>query len=344
MNGVAHQAYLRTRLAILSSQLLGKRRLGELARLPLDELAEETGFVDAQGDTVGSRLTTFERLLMQTWLDELSALLRPLEGPARRLLTQWASRYELLNIKAIVRGKIGQLSTAEIERNLFRLPSYLSLNHDALLNTDSIPELLRQLEKTHYRQIARQAIRRYEERPDPFLLDATLDQQFYSDLINRAQMLGSTDRSETVNLIGRIVDRHNLVWSLRYRFNYGIQPSEVLYLAIDGGRVLSRVKLQRILQADSLAEAVRLLPPHLVSGGELPARITDIEIVMRHDVNDYARSAMRRSPSPVTSVLAYLVLRHGEIQSVYAIVHARVNGLPEDLLGEALDPLHEVAA
>lgn len=344
MNGIAHQAYLRTRLAILSSQLLGKRHLAGLAHLSLDELAEETGFAEVQGENVAGRLATFERVLMQTWLDELSALMRPLGGPARRLLTQWASRYELLNIKAIVRGKMGQLPTTEIERNLFRLPGYLSLNHDALLNTDSIPELLRQLEKTHYRRIARQAIRRYEERPDPFLLDATLDQQFYSDLINRAQMLGGTDRSETVNLIGRIVDRHNLVWSLRYRFNYGLQPSEVLYLAIDGGRVLSRAKLQRILQAESLGEAIRLLPKHLVSREELPTSITDIEVVMHDDVNDYAHGAMRRSPSPVTSVLAYLVLRHGEIQSLYAIVHARVHGLPDDLLDEALDPLHEAAA
>ena len=163
----------------------------------------------------------------------------PLKGPARRLLTHWASRYEVLNIKALVRGKIGQLPNEEIEKSLFRLPGFLSLNHDQLLNTDSVTELLRQLQKTPYQRLATQALRQYEERPDPFLLDATLDQQFYSDLIDRAHHLSGTDRAETLNLIGRIVDRHNLVWSLRYRFNYGLQASEVLYLAIDGGRVLT---------------------------------------------------------------------------------------------------------
>jgi V/A-type H+-transporting ATPase subunit C len=136
---IADQAYLRTRLAILSSQLLGQQRLAELARLPLDELSAETGFADIPDGSESQRLGIYERVLMQTWLDELSALLRPLEGPARRLLTQWASRYELLNIKAIVRGKIGQLPIGEIERSLFRLPGYLSLNHDALLHTDTFP-------------------------------------------------------------------------------------------------------------------------------------------------------------------------------------------------------------
>jgi V/A-type H+-transporting ATPase subunit C len=340
----ADQAYLRTRLAILSSQLLGRTRLAELARMPLDELSAETGFAEIQDGSDNNRLATYERVLMQTWLDELSALLRPLEGPARRLLTQWASRYELLNIKAIVRGKIGQLPTAEIERNLFRLPGYLSLNHDALLHTDSIPDLLRQLEKTRYQRIARQALRRYEERPDPFLLDATLDQQFYSELIGRAQLLTSTDRDEILALIGRIVDRHNLVWSLRYRFNYGLQTSEVIYLAIDGGRLLSRRLLQQVLQAETLQEALQYLPESLLRHRDMPQQLTLIEAALLHELDEYAAHAMRLSPSVLTSVLAYLVLRYGEINSLYAIMHARVHGLADELLDEALDPLHEVAA
>jgi V/A-type H+-transporting ATPase subunit C len=341
---IADQAYLRTRLAILSSQLLGKQRLAELARLPLEELSNETGFADIPDGSESQRLGIYERVLMQTWLDELSALLRPLEGPARRLLTQWASRYELLNIKAIVRGKIGQLPIGEIERSLFRLPGYLGLNHDALLHTDTVPDLLRQLEKTRYRRIARQALRRYEERPDPFLLDATLDQQFYSELIGRANLLTSTDRDEILALIGRIVDRHNLVWSLRYRFNYGLQTSEVVYLAIDGGRLLNRRLLQHVLQAESIPEALQRLPEGLLKHRDMPQQLTLIEAAMQAELDEYAARAMRLSPSALTSVLAYLVLRYGEITALYAIMHARVNGLSDELLNEALDPLHEAAA
>jgi len=341
---LADQAYLRTRLAIMSANLLGKERLSALAELPFEELAKQTGFDTVKEGNDGARLAAFERALMQTWLDELGALLRPLAGPARRLLTQWASRYELLNIKALVRGKLGQLPNEEIERSLFVLPGFLSLNLDELLNTDSVPELLRHLQKTRYQRLATQALRRYEERPDPFLLDATLDQQFYGDLANRAQQLAGDDRSETLDLIGRIVDRHNLVWSLRYRFNYGLQPSEVLYLAIDGGRVLNRSVLQQILQADTLHEALRLLPGNLLSHGEVPQQITQIEAALRDDLSAHAARAMRRSPSALTSVLAYLVLRHHDITSLYAIVHARVRGLGDDLLREALNPLQEAAA
>jgi V/A-type H+-transporting ATPase subunit C len=344
MSRLADQAYLRTRLAIMRENLLGQDRLLELTKMPLEELARTTGFDTFKDSDDVARLAAFERALMQTWLDELSALLRPLRGPARRLLTQWASRYELLNIKALVRGKIGKLPNEEIERSLFELPGFLTLNHNELLNTDNVPELLRHLQKTRYQRLATQALRRHQENPDPFLLDATLDQQFYSGLINWAQRLEGHDRTETLNMIGRFVDRHNLVWSLRYRYNYGLQASEVLYLAIDGGRLLNRSTLQQVVQADTLDEALRKLPNNLLRHGEMPSEITRIEVAMRNDLFDYAERAMRGSPSALTSVLAYLLLRRGEVKKIYAIVHARVHGLSDAILEAAFNPLEEAAA
>ena len=344
MNRLAEQAYLRTRLAIMHANLLGPEELERIARLPTEDLSTAIGLDLAGGGSGAKRLATFERALMQTWLDELGTLLRPLGGAARRLLTHGSSRYELLNIKALVRGMIGQLSREEIEQSLFQLPGFLSLNHDELLNTDNIPELLRRLQKTRYRGIATQALRRYEERPEPFLLDATLDQQFYTQLIDRARRLEAEDREQILNLIGRIVDRHNIVWSLRYRFNYGLQGSEVLYLAIDGGRKIDRRRLQEIVSADSLADALKALPDDIVESGELGEQITLVEARLRHDLDLHAQRALHRSPSVLTSVLAYLVLRHGEIKRLYAIAHAHIHGLDVSLLDQAFHPDAEAAA
>lgn len=344
MNRFADQAYLRTRLAILSTNVIGRARLRALAELPLEELEKASGLDQIAETGAATRLAAYERALMQTWLDELSALLRPLMGPARRLLMHWASRYELLNIKALVRGKIGRLPTETIERSLFRLPGFLGLNHEELLNTDNVPELLRQLQKTRYKRIATQALRRYEERPDPFLIDATLDQQFYGELSDRTRQLASTDREAIHKLVGRIVDRHNLVWSLRYRFNYGLQTSEVLYLAIDGGRELTRDTLHQVINTDSLADAIKRVPAILFGDHPPPREITLIESVLRAELLTHARGVIRRSPSVLTSILAYLVVRYEEISQLYAIAHARLHDMDPELLNEAFDPLQEDAA
>ena len=96
--------------------------------------------------------------------------------------------------------------------------------------------------------------------------------------------------------------------------------------------------------AAAIAEALRSLPSGLPGGGRLPQQITLIDALMRQDLYAYAERAMRFSPSALTSVLAYLVLRHGGINALYAIVHARVYGLDEELLQLALDPLQQAAA
>ena len=249
----------------------------------------------------------------------------PSAGSARRLLTHWASRYEVLNIKALVRGKIGQLPNEEIEQSLFLLPGFLGLNHDQLLNTDNVAELLRQLQKTPYQRLATQALRRYEERPDPFLLDATLDQQFYGELIDRAHHLQARTAPRSSSLIGRIVDRHNLVWSLRYRYNYGLQASEVLYLAIDGGRVLDRRRLQEIAARRHARRRPRPAAHSLLPGyGQAPQQITLIEAVDAPGPVRLRRARDAPQPfgadqRPVLSGAA-----HGGIKPLYAIVHARV--------------------
>ena len=41
---------------------------------------------------------------------------------------------------------------------------------------------------------------------------------------------------------------------------------------------------------------------------------------------------------------AYLVLRHGEMKSLYAILHARVHKLGDEILHDAMDPFHREVA
>ena len=69
MGRLADQAYLRTRLAIMTSKLFTPRDVQTLAKLPLDELGAASGFDAIPGDTHAARLAAYERSLMQTWLD-----------------------------------------------------------------------------------------------------------------------------------------------------------------------------------------------------------------------------------------------------------------------------------
>ena len=343
MKRAADQAYLRTRLAILDSRRRRPGQLRDLLALPVDELLQVFGLEMADARNGGLRL--FEQSLLQRWLDELVALLRPIEGAAQRdLLMQWARRYEVLNLKALIRGKISGLSRSQIEQSLFDLPGFLRLNHEVLLNTDDVMELLRRLEGTPYASLARLAMRRFETAQDPFLLDATLDQQFYTTLGERVNRLEEPDRSALRELVGRVIDRHNLIWMLRYRHNYGLQAAEAMYLSIGGGFSISRERLRRIADAASLQDSLQELPEKLRDKMAAATSIVQVEDQMLADLARRAEHALRQSPSVLGSVFGYLMLRYYEIKTTHAIVLARVRGLPDELVREALFPFEQEAA
>ncbi|MEO5342905.1 MAG: V-type ATPase subunit [Gammaproteobacteria bacterium SHHR-1] len=334
----ADQAYLRTRLSIMHSRLLSPEQLEQLIGLPPKELLASF-HVEPGGERSASRqMQQFEQDMLQVWLDEMGALLRPLNGPAREVLVQWARRYELLNLKALIRGKLAGLSRAEISASLFQLPGFLSLDHERLLHTEDVSELLRRLDGTPYQSIARQAQRRFLERQDQFLLDAALDQYFYTEMLRHTYPLDEPDRSQMQALLGRVIDRHNLVWMLRYRYTYGLSPAQAQYLSIERGYRLSSNRLGRLLNQASIGEFLAGLPPRLRQICGPSEDILLIESHLVHHLRQFTQAFFQHSPSIVAVALAYLILRFLELGQLYAIVQARMLGLSDRLLREALNP------
>ena len=155
--------------------------------------------------------------------------------------------------------------------------------------------------------------------------------------------LSEPDRTAMRNLVGRMVDRHNLVWLLRYRHNYRLQPAEALYMSISGGLQLTGTHLRRMLAVSSLAEAIEQLPKtmrELVGDAENLVEIRDILV---RDLQHQAEMALRSTHSVLASAFGYLLLRYYEIKTVNAILQARVQHLPEELLHDALFGMREVA-
>ena len=331
---VAEQAYLRTRLAIFNARRRSLYQLQALLDLSLEDLAAEFGIEPGDLDERG--LDLFEQAQVQVWLNELNTLLRPLNGADRAVLVQWARRYEVLNIKALVRGKLNGLSRSEIEASLFVLPGFLSLDHEQLLNTDDVMELLRRLKDTPYRQLGIQALRSFEEKQDPFLLDASLDRHFYSGLSARVAQLAEPDRTAMRNLVGRMVDRHNLVWLLRYRHNYHLQPAEALYMAIQGGLRLTGSHLRSVVEVPTLGEALERLPRDLRLMLGDAENLVEVRDILVADLQHQAELALRSTASVLSSAFGYLLLRYYEIRTINAVLQARLQRLSDTLLREAL--------
>jgi V/A-type H+-transporting ATPase subunit C len=257
-------------------------------------------------------------------------------GEARNLLLYWARKFELYNLKALVRGKLSGLDERAIRDNLYDLPENLSLPHETLLHTESVLELLRHLELSPYSAIASQARHVYEERHEPFALEATIDQRYYAGLLKRVRELQGLDLKETQQVVGLLLDQLNLLWLLRYRFSYGLSASEAYYQLTPSPRQMHRSLLLKLVNLASFEKVIQALPSPMSTWLEGANSAVEVEYRLEAQTAQMLAALLRHSPSAPARALAYLLLREQDLKKLFAIIQAKTLGLDDSLLNEVI--------
>jgi len=267
-----------------------------------------------------------QRLVAQI-LDETRILIRPLTGAARNFLMYWTERFEISNVKTLLRGKMTGERPATLINRLTPMGAFGRLDVQDLAHAEDVGELLRRLEAGPYVGIVRQARRAFEESQDPFILDAALDRGYYEGLARRAQAMESESDVPLRRLMGPIIDRINLVWLLRYRFNYHLPPAQVYFLLVASNYNLPSSRLRELAALGSVEAVLEALPDNLrasLSG------VTDIPgVFARMDAiaAEFAAQVLHASAPAICRAYAYLILRERDLRSVRAILRGRQLGL-----------------
>jgi V/A-type H+-transporting ATPase subunit C len=326
---VARYAYLNARVSVFAERLLGPDEIqalvdGHLARP--DAIPPELA-----ADAVGTDLTDdLDQRHTAVLLRELAVLIRPLSGTARDLLSYWAHRFELTNLKVIIRGKMTAQPQAAIQQDLLEMGSLERLPTAELLQTDSLEELLRRLDQTTYASITEQARQMLERGEAMFALDAAIDRRYFAGLARRGNEAGSAGGQLLRAIVGSVIDRVNLVWLLRYRFAYNFPPAQAYYLLIPAGHRLSGAQLQQLAQRASFEEVIATLPgpfARLLAGTR---NSTEATLRLEFETWRIASDVLYHTAFNVARALAYMVLRERDLRRWRAIVRGRnLHGAPE---------------
>ena len=338
------QPYLRTRVAIFRSRLLPEEEIASLMEEPLEEGLSRRLGVDLADPAIDT--AQIERALMRNLLADLAILLRPLLGPSRSLFIFWARRFELFNLKALIRGKLQGLPDADIERHLQDMPAFNVLQHDKLLRAENVAELLRQIEAGPYADIARQARLVLEEKQDTMAVEAAIDQRYFAGLVSRVHRLDRIDLDAMHKLLGTQADYLNLTWLLRYRFAYRLSPTETYYYLIQHGYRLNRKRLLQLVELQEPAQVVAALPDDLKEFLGETGDAFEVERRLEHLVMRVAADSLVRSPSVIARAFAYLMLREAELHRLRALTLGKRLGLGIELMRKAIgnDKKYESAA
>lgn len=336
-------AYLDTRVSLYAGRLWPDLALDALAQAPEAAIADTlsrhglpqliAGYETPAGATDARSL---EQRIIGQILEETQVLIRPLAGEARALLAFWTARFELSNVKTLLRSKMNGERPAKVLERLTPMGAFARLDLQDLAHAEDIGELLRRLEAGPYAGIVHHARRAFEQNPDPFILDAALDHGYYEGLIQRARPLQASAGTTLDSQMSQLIDRINLVWLLRYRFNYGLPPAQVYYLLVGSRYGLPSSRLQQLAALDSLEAVLDALPSpwhaRLAGATDIPTVFTRME----QAAAAHAVQVLRARTPALARAFAYLTLRERDLRAVRTVLRGRHLGLAYQDIRRAL--------
>lgn len=339
MSAVAQYAYLNGRVSLLARRLLNLGQIDALIERtapPASQQLPGGPTPPALGAAVGDYIGDLDQNNVTLLLRDLAVLIRPLSGSARDLLNYWAHRFELNNLKVLIRGKMAQHPQHLIEAQLLDMGRFTTLPVAELLQCDTSAELLRRLEQTPYAEIARQAHHLLDQGEALFALDAAIDRRYFAGLWRRGMATDGGSGQYLKTIVGSIIDRVNLVWLLRYRYAYGLPPSQAYYLLIPASHRVSGQQLQQLSQQPSFADALNSMPEPFATMLAGAANTTEVTLRLERESWRVAAHALNHSMFNVARALGYMVLRERDLRRLRAIVRGHGMETSPNLIRTAL--------
>lgn len=337
MSQLTEYAYINARVSAMAENLLSETKLLELFHQPLGQQRLAHADLEDMINDEQISLMLIEKLWLVYLMQEFVVLSRGLSGAADELLRYWLRKYEVHNLKLIVRGKIQNLAADNISNQLIDLGKLATLPVEKLLQSEDVNELLRQLAASYYSHIARKSRQVFEQQRQTYALDAAIDRYYLLGLEEHINALDSQQRQRIKPLISLLMDWFNLLWLLRYRFAYKLSAAESYYLLVPSKYAsIDRGLLYKLVELNSLEEVIANLPSKLQI---LLAEVDDIYAVeqkLNHALINLAQQILRWEHFTIAKVMAFVLLREIEMRRVLAIVKGKRLGLADNIvLGSA---------
>lgn len=330
-------AYINTRLSILAGWLREPELFSRLVREEDSDLAGllARAGIPASFSAQADQPSAFEHALHELFIQEAVVLLRGVQGSKRSFFIQWLRRHEITNLKVLLRAKVQSTNGLNIDEILVDLGALSAIPVQSLEASEEINEFLRILENTHYQSLAVQARRSFEETQSLFFLEAIVDRYHYMNLVKQYRQLPYAEQKQVFVLLGLLLDKINLVWLLRYRFNNDMDPSQTYYLLPGAGRYLTKERLLQLVQLDDFSAVLHNLPDPWHERLEACEDIDKVDQSMARYLSEEAMSILKQPAFSLARLFAYFLLREQQLKHVAIAISGRYLQLNEDLISRA---------
>jgi V/A-type H+-transporting ATPase subunit C len=255
-------------------------------------------------------------------------------APYRKVMEQVFRRYEIDNLKAVLRGVETGAGWNEVQFVLFPYGPESVLPMETMAESGDIRSAVEKLHGTPYYETLDHAMERYLAEGSLFPLEVSLDLQYWRTLWDGVRHLPAADRKPCLRLIGSRMDVNNLMWAVRYKVYYGLSEEEVINYTLPFGYRLPDEDLRRIAAGADIPEIMTRVFPEI---GEMAPLLEDprrglplVEARLGRRIAHECRAVLSGYPFHIGVPLAIAMLSEMETQDLTVLVEAKTLQTPPE--------------
>jgi vacuolar-type H+-ATPase subunit C/Vma6 len=337
--GRGASVYLVTRTHGLKTHLITSRDMQTLARarslrdisdtlLKTDYAADLAQLPEREHDA-----PTLERVFLKKLVERFYFVRLSAQGKMKDVLTRYCARFEIENIKRIIRAKHGG-QTGE-QPNLVPLErEHTLVNFPALLQAKNVDEVASLLRDTQYQSLL-EKLQPYKESETTMILESALDKIYFTRIWRAVGTIRGTR-----NLIGEEIDLRNLLTVLSLKMR-GVSARLIEETIIPISYSLPKSLMQSLIQS-RIEEAPTIFPRAYSELASEAASVLKtgspllLERVFFKHLYSAAVEASMAHPLQAEYVIGYLLLCEAEAKNLVTIVTGKRLNLSQEQIAQSL--------
>jgi V/A-type H+-transporting ATPase subunit C len=319
-------AYINARIRAMHASLVTEKledtlnaaSYGEFLRL----LAESNLGPDiGEATAAGAGLPQLDAALSRNFFHTAQKVVGMADGASGRDIALLFARYDLLNLKAVARGKVGGRNAADITASLLPAGSLKPAVLEALANATDLNALngVAGLNASPLASAFRKAVNALAANGELLDFEVALDQAYYTTALQTAS-------SQTLkDYLRREIDAANLLTALKLKAQGRSENLDAYF--IPGGREVSRTRFDQITSGSGGLDGLNAFP-----GLAENADLASAETIVRGALLDYAQRLYTSDALGIGVVIGFLKDKEREVALTRLIARGKFYNVPTDTL------------
>jgi len=340
-SGGGNYAYAAAKVKAKKASLMGDDAYAKMLMMSLPEISRfigESGYQREMAELAGriEGIDLIEHATYKNMARMFSGILQSTQGELREMVSAYLTKWDMWNLKVILRGKTYGVDTESIREDLVPAGRLDETMLDRLLSMESDKEIIAEFSRMEHLEIAPEVINAYKADGHLSSIEDHLDKLYYKRLLTSVDP-SSTPKRLFQDYIRREIDTVNLETILILKME-GIRGDDVMGYIIPGGKQIDKKLATQLANAETISAAANDLAQldfYEDIKEALDAEngsLKDLVAGMRKFHIRQAKKFSHLYPLSVVPVLDFMIHKNIEVDNIRIIARGIESGIDKETI------------